>query len=154
MRVSPQIGWGSCKIDNKLSRRSVAGGTRRHAERKKLCEREFTQTRHVTELRRPRSRQLGIPKPYVLAAERRGRDLMVAMTLFGFATEWAPTRPACSRPPRNTGSMGAASVPQLFPPRPEIDQVMVRAGSVSPIRNPPRQKHEEDSGSQSRFNLR
>jgi hypothetical protein len=43
--------------------------------------------------------------------------------------------------------------PQLFLPRPEIDQVMVRAGSVSAIRNPPG-KHEEDSGSQSRFNLR
>jgi hypothetical protein len=44
--------------------------------------------------------------------------------------------------------------PQLFLPRPEIDQVMVRAGNVSATRNPPRQKYEEDSGSQSRFNLR
>jgi hypothetical protein len=30
----------------------------------------------------------GIPKPYVLAAERRGRDLVVEMTLFGFAADW------------------------------------------------------------------
>lgn len=36
-----------------------------------------------------RKGQHGIPKPYVLAAERSGRDLTVRMTLFGFAVDWA-----------------------------------------------------------------
>ncbi|MGD9617860.1 MAG: CRISPR system precrRNA processing endoribonuclease RAMP protein Cas6 [Alphaproteobacteria bacterium] len=31
----------------------------------------------------------GIPKPFVLAAEPRGRDLIVSMTLFGFASDWS-----------------------------------------------------------------
>jgi hypothetical protein len=31
----------------------------------------------------------GIPKPYVLAAEPKGPDLIVSMTLFGFASDWS-----------------------------------------------------------------
>ncbi len=31
----------------------------------------------------------GIPKPYVLAADRSGQDLVVTMTLFGFAADWS-----------------------------------------------------------------
>jgi hypothetical protein len=31
----------------------------------------------------------GIPKPFVLAADRRGQDLVVTMTLFGVAADWA-----------------------------------------------------------------
>ncbi len=31
----------------------------------------------------------GIPKPYVLATDRRGPDLVVTMTLFGIAVDWA-----------------------------------------------------------------
>jgi hypothetical protein len=31
----------------------------------------------------------GIPKPYVLSADRRGQDLVVTMTLFGIAVDWA-----------------------------------------------------------------
>lgn len=31
----------------------------------------------------------GIPKPFVLAAEPRGRDLVLSLTLFGFASDWS-----------------------------------------------------------------
>ena len=33
----------------------------------------------------------GIPKPYVLATDRKGQDLVVTMTLFGIAADWAAT---------------------------------------------------------------
>lgn len=32
----------------------------------------------------------GIPKPFVLAATRKNQDLIVSVTLFGFAVDWAP----------------------------------------------------------------
>ena len=32
----------------------------------------------------------GIPKPFVLSATRKGWDLVVTLTLFGFAVDWAP----------------------------------------------------------------
>lgn len=37
-----------------------------------------------------RSGAHGIPKPFILAAERRGDDLEVVLTLFGVAVDWSP----------------------------------------------------------------
>ena len=51
----------------------------------------------------------GIPKPYALAAERRGRDLVVAMTLFGLPRIGVPPRRMRWWRPYSIASIGAAS---------------------------------------------
>ena len=45
----------------------------------------------------------GIPKPYALAAERKGQDLLVSVTLFGATAGWAGVL-ACSATIRMSGA--------------------------------------------------
>ncbi|EJW09345.1 hypothetical protein A33M_1555 [Rhodovulum sp. PH10] len=84
-----------------------------------------------------RSGRHGVPKPWVLALDRRGLDLVVRITLFGFAIDWA-------------GAVGHALVTALrrgidfhdraaglFLPAPTVSRLVVREnGIASP---PPRE---------------
>jgi CRISPR-associated endoribonuclease Cas6 len=75
----------------------------------------------------------GIPKPYVLAAERRGRDLVVVLTLFGFAANWsaAATHALLATVQHRIDWRGQR--PDLFLPRHSVDMVTVRAVEGLPL---------------------
>ncbi|MFY7925296.1 MAG: CRISPR system precrRNA processing endoribonuclease RAMP protein Cas6 [Aquidulcibacter sp.] len=62
----------------------------------------------------------GVPKPWVLAADRVGKDLVVRLTLFGFATEWAPAISAALAEALVYGVEWRLLRRDLFKPRPEI----------------------------------
>ena len=42
-----------------------------------------------------RNGRYGIPKPWVIAADKKGHDLVVRLTIFGFATEWSGVASHC-----------------------------------------------------------
>jgi hypothetical protein len=69
----------------------------------------------------------GIPKPYVLAAEPRGRDLAVAMTLFGFAADWSAAAGHALVAALQHRIDWHALRPELFLPQLEFESVTMRA---------------------------
>jgi hypothetical protein len=79
----------------------------------------------------------GIPKPYVLAAERRGHDLVVVMSLFGFAVDWtaAATHALLATVQHRIDWRGQR--PGLFLPRPQVGAVTVRAIDGLSVPPPP-----------------
>jgi hypothetical protein len=60
-------------------------------------------------------------------AERRGQDLLLVMTLFGFATEWAPTAAHALATAAQHRIDWRGQRPGLFLPRPEIGRGAVDA---------------------------
>lgn len=77
----------------------------------------------------------GIPKPYVLAAEPRGPDLAISMTLFGFASDWsAAAAHALVATVRHRIDWRGLR-PDLFLPRLRLVEVAVRA--IEGLRTPP-----------------
>jgi hypothetical protein len=79
----------------------------------------------------------GIPKPYVLAVERHGRDLDVALTLFGFATDWSAAATHALVATVQHRIDWRRQRPGLFLPRPEVSAVTVRAVEGLPVPDPP-----------------
>jgi hypothetical protein len=69
----------------------------------------------------------GIPKPYVLAAEPRGHDLVVSLTLFGFATDWSAAAAHALVATLQHRIDWRALRPGLFLPRPDIAGVTMHA---------------------------
>jgi hypothetical protein len=68
----------------------------------------------------------GLPKPWVLSADRQGQDLIVTLTLFGFAADWAPAVSA-ALVEALVGEVRWATVqPALFLPRASVEAVAVR----------------------------
>lgn len=69
----------------------------------------------------------GIPKPFVLAAERRGPDLVVSLTLFGLASDWAGAvgHALASALRHRIDWRGQRN--DLFLPKPEISALVVRS---------------------------
>ena len=62
----------------------------------------------------------GLPKPWVLALDRRGSDLIVTLTLFGFAADWSDVvRQALAMALRRRIDWRDCA-PGLFLPKPEI----------------------------------
>ena len=71
----------------------------------------------------------GIPKPWVLALDRRGFDLMVRITLFGFAIDWAGVVGHALAVALREHIDWKERAPGLFLPKPEIDRLDVKEGS-------------------------
>jgi hypothetical protein len=69
----------------------------------------------------------GIPKPYVLGAEPRGRDLVVSMTLFGFAIDWSAAAAHALVATLQHRIDWHALRPQIFLPRPRLVGVTMHA---------------------------
>jgi|SRR5579862_111121 len=67
----------------------------------------------------------GIPKPYVLAAEPHGRDLILSLTLFGFAADWAAAAAHALAETVHRGIDWRGQRPGLFLPRPTITALTV-----------------------------
>ncbi len=68
----------------------------------------------------------GVPKPWTLAADRNGQDLVVRLTLFGFAAEWVPAISAALTEALVHGVEWRSLRPDLFKPRPEISLLQLR----------------------------
>lgn len=75
----------------------------------------------------------GIPKPYVLWTDRHGEDLIVGMSLFGMAMDWAPVvalaLPEVLRHGIDWGELSRGR----FVPRPTIDAVSLAEGGALPM---------------------
>ena len=63
----------------------------------------------------------------MLAAERRGRDLVVVLTLFGFAADWSAAATHALLATVQHRIDWRSQRPGLFLPRPEVETVTVRA---------------------------
>jgi CRISPR-associated endoribonuclease Cas6 len=78
-----------------------------------------------------RSGAHGIPKPYVLAADRRGQDLLLSMTLFGFAADWASVASHALAATIQHRIDWRGQRPEFFmPPRLECDIVITSVDSL------------------------
>jgi hypothetical protein len=65
----------------------------------------------------------GVPKPWVLAADRVGKDLVVRLSLFGFAAEWVPAVAAAGAEALVHGVEWRLLRRDRFKPRPEISSL-------------------------------
>jgi hypothetical protein len=77
----------------------------------------------------------GIPKPFVLAAEPRGRDLVLSMTLFGFASDWSAAAAHALLATVQHRIDWRALRPDLFVPRLRIADMAMQA--IEGVRVPP-----------------
>jgi hypothetical protein len=70
----------------------------------------------------------GIPKPWVLALDRRGFDLIVRITLVGFALEWAGAvaQALAAALQHNIDWKGHGTAHEVFLPKPHIDRLEVQ----------------------------
>lgn len=79
----------------------------------------------------------GLPKPWVIAADRRGQDLLVRLSLFGAAIDWAPAAAAALAEAVVHGVHWNTIQPGLFLPRPSIGRLAVRgAPEFAPLPAP------------------
>lgn len=75
----------------------------------------------------------GIPKPWALAADERGPDLVLRLTLFGFAGDWAPAISLVLADAIMHGLEWSRIRPDLFRPAPVVTMLQVRERRVPPI---------------------
>ena len=81
----------------------------------------------------------GIPKPYVITAERRGRDLRVSVSLFGFAADWSSTIQHALVEVLSRRIRWKEQHPGLFLPRLTIEEVRVVPVDGVPLGSVPEQ---------------
>lgn len=77
----------------------------------------------------------GIPKPFVLAAEPKGRDLVLSLTLFGFASDWSAAAAHALLATVQHRIDWRGLQPDLFVPRLRIAEASIRA--IEGVRVPP-----------------
>jgi len=75
----------------------------------------------------------GIPKPWVLAAEPHGRDLVVSMTIFGLAADWSAAAEHALVAALQHRIDWRAVRPRLFLPRLDLAAVTLRAIEGVPV---------------------
>ena len=68
----------------------------------------------------------GIPKPWVLALDRRALDLVVRITLFGFAVDWAGVAAHALALALREHIAWKERAPGLFLPKPEVERLVIR----------------------------
>jgi hypothetical protein len=69
----------------------------------------------------------GIPKPYVLSAERKDQDLVVTMTIFGFALDWASVASHALAAALQSKLDWTGQRSDIFIPRGKIENLSVRS---------------------------
>jgi len=79
----------------------------------------------------------GVPKPWVLAADRVGHDLVVRLTVFGFATEWVPAISAALAEALVHDVEWRLLRRDLFKPRPELAAFRLREIEGVAVRDVP-----------------
>lgn len=77
----------------------------------------------------------GIPKPFVLAAEPKDGDLVLSLTLFGFASDWSAAAAHALLATVQHRIDWRALRPELFVPRLRIAEAVIRA--IEGVRVPP-----------------
>jgi hypothetical protein len=76
----------------------------------------------------------GIPKPWALALDRRGFDLIVRITLFGFAIDWAGVVAHALATALRDHIDWKERAPGLFLPKPEVERLDIKevSGALVP----------------------
>jgi|HubBroStandDraft_1064217.scaffolds.fasta_scaffold00196_11 hypothetical protein len=79
----------------------------------------------------------GIPKPYVLKADRSGADLVLSMTLFGFASDWAGVAQHVFATAVQHGIDWRGQRSELFLPAAQLAELTVTSGEGLAVPRPP-----------------
>lgn len=69
---------------------------------------------------------IGLPKPWVIAADRKRHDLVIRVTLLGLASDWVPAIGAALAEALVHGVRWDTIEPGEFRPKPEVAQLRVR----------------------------